>query len=407
MAKGIALLFPTDSFFARILYALLPFMALITLFYSLLIWAAVILTEDYIVASYLNLEAQAFQDKHAQLGRAAVMPNAIYLEGYWSTDAHAPDAMARLPIGHHELDAQDTHVLVSAVAGESALLILVLDESRLSQTEGYGVQVFGLLCAIAGLILILGAILAIAIARAIAQPVSQLAAEVASTAHACARFSGFERQDEIGTLSRTLSSLVAQQHSALLREQAFTQHVSHELRTPLSILNNCLAILRLPGCSTDKSARSLLRMERALAGMKMTIELFLSLARAPEHVRHAAVDLSALVTEQIEKYQLLYPLAAGALVFTHTTPIHLKVNEAVARSVLQNLLGNAVQHGAGKIRVVLTERRLIILNNRAQQHSSAGFGFGLEIVSRACAHTGWTLVTQCRRHTFRACITFT
>ncbi|WP_017739087.1 HAMP domain-containing sensor histidine kinase [Pseudomonas sp. CBZ-4] len=401
------MLFPTDSFFARILYALLPFMALITLFYSLLIWAAVILTEDYIVSSYLNLEAQAFQGKYAQSGRAAAMPNAIYLQGYWSTDANLPATVGHLPVGHHEIEKEDIHVLVSEVAGEAALLVLVMDESSLSQTEGYRGQVFGLLCAVAGLILILGAILAIAIARAIARPVSQLAAQVAGAPDGPPCFSGVERQDEIGTLSRTLSSLVTQQNAALLREQAFTRHVSHELRTPLSILNNSLAILRLPGCGADKMARSLQRMEGALAGMKMTIELFLSLARAPRQRAPEAIDLGAVVVEQIEKYQWLYPFAAGALTFTGAAPFTLAAHEAIARSVVENLLGNAAQHGAGKVRVILTEQRLVILNNHDEQCLSQGYGFGLEIVARACAHTGWQLDTRRTRHTFRACIRFT
>ena len=401
------MLFPTDSFFARILYALLPFMALITGFYSLFIWVAVAVTEDYIVASYLNLESEAFQDKHAQLGRAAAMPNAIYLKGYWSTDTTLPDEVRDLPLGHHEIAEGDVHVLVTGVGGESALLILVLDESKLSQAEGYRVQIFGLLCAVAGLILILGAILAITIARAIAQPVSRLAAEVAGAAPGPSRFSGYERQDEIGSLSRTLSSLVTHQHSMLLREKAFTRHVSHELRTPLSILSNCLAILRLPGCSAEKSARSLLRMEGALAGMKMTIELFLSLAREPRQLPHAAIDLAAVVAEQIEKYQLLYPRAAGARVFIGQSSISLQANEAIARSVVQNLLGNAVQHGAGKIRVILTQHHLVIINNRVEQLTSAGWGFGLEIVSRACTHAGWRLETRRASHTFRAHVLFT
>lgn len=407
MAKGIVLLFPSDSFFARILYTLLPFMALITLFYSLLIWAAVVLTEDYIITSYLNLEAQAFEGKHAQSGRAAPMPNAIYLKGYWSTDANLPESLRNLPVGHHEVGQDDIHVLVSAVPGESALLVLMVDESKLSQTEGYRTQVFGLLCAVAGLILILGAILAIAIARALAQPVSQLAADMAGRPQGVAWFSGCERQDEIGTLSRTLSSLVAEQHAALRREQAFTRHVSHELRTPLSILNNCLAILRLPGCSAEKNARGMLRMDAALAGMKMTIELFLCLAREPRQLRHEAIDLAAIVVEQIDKNQLLHPQAVGALRFCGASPIIVPANEAIARSVVQNLLGNAVQHGAGNVRVVLTERHLVIINNRVEELASPGFGFGLEIVSRACIHAGWRLETRRTLHTFRARITFT
>lgn len=398
--------FPTDSFFARILCALLPFMATITLFYSVLIWGTVYVTEDHIISSYLKLEAQAFQERHALEGQATPMPNSIYLQGYWSGGADVPKVARHLPVGHHELDGNDIHVFVSAIEGESRRLILVMNEAELSQTEGYGAQMFGLLCAVAGLILILGAILAIAIARAIAQPITLLAAEVAGTRRRPSRFSGFDRRDEIGTLSRTLSSLVAQQDGALRREQAFTRHVSHELRTPLSILNNCLAILRLPGCSADKNARSLVRMEGALAAMKMTIELFLSLAREPHQLRREAIDLGAIVAEQIDKYQVLYPLAAGDLAFSRPAPFTLPANEAIARSVVQNLLGNAAQHGAGKVRVILTEQRLVIINTRVEHSTSQGFGFGLEIVYRACVHAGWRLDTRRRAHTFRACISF-
>lgn len=401
------MLFPTDSFFARTLCALLPFMATITLFYSVLIWVSVNVTEDYIIFSYLNLEAQAFEERYARQGRATSMPSSIYLQGYWSADAEVPDFARQLALGHHEVSAGDVHVLVHAVAGASERLILVLNESELSQTEGFGAILFGLLCAMAGLILILGAILAIAIARALAQPVSQLAAEVADTPHGSPRFSGFERRDEVGTLSRTLSSLVAQQHAALLREQAFTRHVSHELRTPLSTLSNSLAILRLPGCADEKRTRSLLRMEGALAGMKKTIELFLSLAREPRQLAQESIELVAIIVEQIEKLQLLCPLTADTLVFTRTTPLAVQANEAIARSVVQNLLGNAVQHGAGKIRVILTEQRLVIINNRMEPMASQGCGFGLEIVTRACAHTGWQFDTHRTRHTFRASITFT
>lgn len=382
-------------------------MATITLFYSVLIWATVNVTEDYIIASYLKLEAQAFEARHGLLGAATAMPNSIYLQGYWSGDIEVPDVARQLPPGHHEVEGEDVHVFVSVVPGASQRLVLVLNESELSQTEGYGAQIFGLLCAVAGLILILGTILAIAIARAIAQPVSQLVEDVAAEPRVPCRFSGFERQDEIGTLSRTLSALVTQQNAALLREQAFTRHVSHELRTPLGILNNSLAVLRLPGCNAEKSARSLLRMEGALSGMKMTIELFLSLAREPRQLPHAAIDLAAVVAEQIEKYQLLYPLAADTRVLTGASTICVQTNEAIARSVVQNLLGNAVQHGVGKVRVVLTEQQLVIINNRVEQRVSPGFGFGLEIVSRACTHAGWRLEIRGTRHTFRARICFT
>lgn len=407
MVRATVLRFPTDSFFARILSALLPFMATITLFYSVLIWAAVNVTEDYIIASYLKLEAQAFEERHSLQGSTTAMPNSIYLQGYWSGDVEVPDFARQLPAGHHEVEGEDVHVFVSAVSGAPQRLILLLHESELSQTEGYGAQIFGLLSAVAGLILILGTILAIAIARAIAQPVSQLVADVAAAPCGSYRFSGFDRQDEIGTLSRTLSSLLTRQNAALQREQAFTRHVSHELRTPLSILNNSLAILRLPGCDAEKNARSLLRMEGALAGMKMTIELFLSLAREPRQLRHEAIDLVTVVTEQIEKYQLLYPVAAGALVYAGASTITLQAHEAIARSVVQNLLGNAVQHGAGRIRVILTEQHLVIINNRVEQSTSPGFGFGLEIVTRACAHAGWRLETRRTLHTFRAHVTFT
>ncbi len=280
-------------------------------------------------------------------------------------------------------------------------LRISLDMQQFQQPMTISLQSMGILSAI---LLALALALSLRLGRHISTPLMQLRIWLRDIdEHTPAT----DRQDEIGALSRTLSSLVTQQNAALQRERAFTRHVSHELRTPLSILNNSLAVLRLPGCDAQKHARSLLRMEGALAGMKMTIELFLSLAREPRKVPHEAIDLAAVVTEQIEKYQQLYPLAAGALVYVGPPAITLQIHEAIARSVVQNLLGNAVQHGAGKIRVILTGQRLVIINNRMEQLASPGFGFGLEIVTRACTHAGWRLETRRTLHTFRAHVMFT
>ena len=59
------------------------------------------------------------------------------------------------------------------------------------------------------------------------------------------------------------------------------------------------------------------------------------------------------------------------------------------------------------IRVILTGQRLVIINNRMEQLASPGFGFGLEIVTRACTHAGWRLETRRTLHTFRAHVMFT
>jgi len=56
-------------------------------------------------------------------------------------------------------------------------------------------------------------------------------------------------RDEVARLAITLNELLARQHAALQREQAFVADAGHELRTPLTVLKGELELAARPGRS--------------------------------------------------------------------------------------------------------------------------------------------------------------
>src|ERR1700712_5066387 len=64
-------------------------------------------------------------------------------------------------------------------------------------------------------------------------------------------------RDEVARLAVTLNELLARQHAALQREQAFVADAGHELRTPLTVLKGELELASHPGRSRAELAETI------------------------------------------------------------------------------------------------------------------------------------------------------
>jgi len=207
-----------------------------------------------------------------------------------------------------------------------------------------------------------------------------------------------ERDDEIGRIARLWRDADARLRSALARERRFTRDASHELRTPIAAARGALELLRAePDADAARRAELQRRVEAALVEMGDLVHAFLWLARetspVPAGMDREGFLLGGLVERMVRERRLLagpgarFELERGADAF-------VEGNERLARVVLGNVLGNALNHGDGRVVLQVDGARLVVGNQTragVAVGAAEGFGFGLEIAREVCERHGWRL----------------
>jgi len=205
--------------------------------------------------------------------------------------------------------------------------------------------------------------------------------------------------DEVGVLAHGLQSLADRLRDFVAREREFTRDVSHELRTPLTVIRSASERL-LARDDLDADARaSAGHLQQSAMQLQQTIELLLSLAREERLAPSAPVRVLPVLERVIVDQS---PLAEGRALELQVEVADAATSdlpEAVLRSLLSNLVGNALVHGAdGIVRITVEDGDLRIANPTAgdatlgqRRDDSPGFGLGLGIVRRLCERHGIAL----------------
>lgn len=198
---------------------------------------------------------------------------------------------------------------------------------------------------------------------------------------------------ELNTLAELIrSSLITVQHS-VEREQRFLHHASHELRTPISVVrSNIVLALRL--LEQQRSAETALqRIDRASRTMKDLTETLLWLGRTQaEQLPHSNIELADEIRYWCGELEYLL----------HNKPIELSLQTqpgqydlplTAVRIAVSNLIRNAIQHTwQGNIRIQQQGLAVVIENTgelAADEHSSTGYGLGIELVRQLCDKMHW------------------
>lgn len=115
-------------------------------------------------------------------------------------------------------------------------------------------------------------------------------------------------QDELGGLSRTLSSLLVRLREYTQYLQTLSSKLSHELRTPLAVVKSSLDNLHLEMANSPTLGSASVYRERAQAGadrLSAILNAMSSASRLEESLAHSEpeqVDLAALVRDVAEAY---------------------------------------------------------------------------------------------------------
>jgi signal transduction histidine kinase len=326
--------------------ALAGFTVLICVCYTGLALVIAYVTEDMLVDRLLEREASAMT-AHFRLHGDIKPPGDELIRVYSGIEALPAIVREQVAAGRERAEiSTDTgqHYHLRTLDLPAAQRVYLLADVRPLLVVTKLIQdVGGVLIFVALGLLALSLLLAYLLSRRLVSPLQVLADEVRGGA---AEFSARHRRDEIGYLADKLGATIAELHTALDREHAFTRDVGHELRTPLTVMNNIVG-------RTALDADDVAQLRSGLDEIGDTIDVLFALARA-EHIADETFDLRGCIEES-----LLRLLDDGAWQDERLTlhlPDRLEVlgNRHLSMLLINNCFGNALFHGGADSRLLLS-----------------------------------------------------
>jgi signal transduction histidine kinase len=410
--------------------AFLRFAAATALLYGFLVYLVSLGTEEFLLRRYLGavvehaiaqierpstdgttpsmlerVEALAQPPPHGAL----LAPGVEVVRFYVRASPDLPAWSVSYGPGTHRRLDDGAMLRVVPIMGGSDTLYAVIDGDGILDVDDFEPYVLLALLLIGAAVTGLSGVVGATLARQIALPLVTLTREVNGQGEGPVGFSGAQRRDEVGALSRAFTALVSRLSGFLQREREFTRFASHELRTPVAVFKSSLAVLR----ATDDPSireRALTRMARSANDMADLVSALLALGRSPEEPDHRDVhelNVAATIEDLLDR---LAPLAAqNGLRMERQLDAHARVWAApgLGPVLIDNLLRNAIAYADTWILVRADARGIEIENDvREQPRSSASTGYGLQIVSRICERQGWAFACGCQGGRFAARVAF-
>ncbi|QGW83734.1 sensor histidine kinase [Variovorax paradoxus] len=415
------------TFQRRLRRAFLRFGAATTLLYGSLAFLVSLGTEEFLLRRYLGamVERAIAQIEHPgadgaasnMLERVRALAAAphrsapgfevvrFYVRGSPDLPAWAPSYGP----GTHRRFEDGAMLRVAPIMGGSDTLYAVVDGDGVLDIDDFEPYVLLALLLIGAAVTVLSAAVGAVLARQLALPLVTLTREVNAHGEGPVEFSGAQRSDEVGALSRGFTALVGRLSDFLQREREFTRFASHELRTPVAVFKSSLAVLRATG-ETSVRERALARMAQSANDMEALVAALLALGRSPEEADHREIEETNVATAIDDLLERLAPLARQkSLRIALQVDPHTRMSAApgLGPVLIDNLLRNAVAYADTWIQVRADARLLEIENDvREQPRSSTSTGYGLQIVSRICKRQGWEFVCGRKDDRYAARITF-
>lgn len=384
----------------RIITAYVLLACVVCGFFGLAALVAIRSIEHALIDSRLSRAADQLIDSHWESVPQRMPPNIAIFHGN-----AVPTALRSLSAGLHELSMgnKSLHVLIRESRGER--FVLTDDESDFESIE---VRIYRtLIAAFVGCLAIAVLIGRLTASRVIA-PVTALAKAVEQD-NGAREFPSLRSTDEMGILARAFAARTDELNGFLLRERWFVGDVSHELRTPLTVMLGAAEVLRARLADRPDLQPVVERVRRTAVDATERVAALLLLSRAPETIDAPRIALTPIVSQEIERCQLLLDAKAVVLRLIAPAEIYVFARPELAAIAIGNLIRNACQATeVGHVEVVLEATRVVVEDTgpgipaairtrlfqgvvRTSDESSTGSGLGLAIVRRVTEHLGWSV----------------
>lgn len=392
---------------------------LVALLFAFATWYTLEAMENAFLDRILQDELAFFIEDYRQ-DPGAGPPDLASLKGYVVPVEEVetlPGPVRDLGEGTHELllGEQEHH---AAVAERDGLrFVLLYDEYGLDAIE---VVLIRFLAASSLIIVLLSAGLGWMAAGRITAPVRSLAGWVAARGEnreAAIPEGVLKGDDEMRSLAFAFEEAFRRVEGFLLREQELTADVSHQLRSPVAVIMSSLELLLAEPDLRPPQRRKLLQVAEAGRFLAQQIEAVLLLAREKPEEPVAPLSVESVVSQAVRQQRAVLAAGEGPIELEVTEDVSLAVPAAALELVVENLVRNAVSHGAGKVWIEVGAGELVVRNEgpeipeevlkrvfeRGFSVTGNGSGLGLAIARRICERYGWrlTLASEGRRTTAR------
>lgn len=158
--------------------------------------------------------------------------------------------------------------------------------------------------------------------------------------------------DELRPLVEAFNGLLGRLDQAFEAQRGFVADAAHELRTPLTALKLQLSVLAGAQDEAERTA-SIARLRTGIDRATRMVEQLLALARAEPGVEpvNETVDLAEIARQALADASALAATRQVSLTVLAPLPCPLPGDAAALRSLVRNLIDNAVAHGrpAGQV----------------------------------------------------------
>lgn len=217
-------------------------------------------------------------------------------------------------------------------------------------------------------------------------------------------------QGDVRKMAEALHALGHRLDTYVTRERDFTRDASHELRTPLTVIRVATDLIGHDEGLSQRSRRSLARIQAAAESMEALMSALLLLARdADVPLETEDFDVREVVEHEMDKVRsVLEDKGVSLLLDVQAEPV-LHAPPRVMQVIVCNLLSNAARFtDAGSVQVRLLQDRVEIEDTgigmdaaalarafepfyRANIEQPVGPGLGLSIAQRLGHRCGWPL----------------